>query len=245
MKSQKEWFEEWFDSPYYPILYKHRNDSEAELFLTNLTSFLKVNTSQRIIDLACGRGRHSVFLNKMGFNVTGVDLSGQSIAYAKQFENKNLQFKIADLRNLHLGETFDIALNLFTSFGYFDCLDTNNKVVRQIHSLLNPGGLLVIDFFNLKTTLSGLVQHEEKEIDGVSFAINRNLQLGNIIKQIQVNHQESSHTFYEKVQALNITDFEAMLIENGFRINQIFGDYHLNNFEPESSPRLIIIAQKC
>lgn len=245
MKSQKEWFEEWFDSPYYPILYKHRNDTEAELFLTNLTGFLKVSPSQSIIDLACGRGRHSVFLNRLGFNVTGVDLSVQSIAYAKQFENKNLHFKIADLRNLNLSETFDIALNLFTSFGYFDCLATNNNVVKQIHALLNANGLLVIDFFNLTTTLAGLVKHEEKEIDGVEFVINRNLQLGNIIKQIQVNHLNHSHTFYEKVQALNFADFKEILQTNGFKINHVFGDYHLNAFNEDSSQRLIIIAQKC
>jgi SAM-dependent methyltransferase len=245
MKSQKEWFEEWFDSPYYHILYKHRNDREAELFLNNLIAFLKLSTTQSIIDLACGRGRHSVFLNRLGYKVTGVDLSVQNIAYAKQFENKNLHFRVADLRNLHLPETFDVALNLFTSFGYFDCLETNNKVVKQINTLLNPNGLFIIDFFNLTTTLAGLVKHEEKEIDGVKFIINRNLQLGNIIKQIQVSSLNHSYTYYEKVQALSFKDFDEMLKTNGFRINHFFGDYHLNVFDEQSSQRLIIIAQKC
>jgi len=245
MKNQKEWFEEWFDSPYYPLLYSNRNYSEAELFLSGLINVLELKPTDNIIDLACGRGRHSVFLNKKGFNVTGVDLSVQSIKEAQTFQNKNLHFKVADLRALQLNQKYNIALNLFTSFGYFDCLNTNLLVLKNIHRLLLPNGILVIDFFNLHTTLKGLVQHEEKLISNVKFTINRNLQLGNIVKQILVEHNGYRHIFYEKVQALDLNDFEMCLGNSGFKIMKIYGNYLLESYHKESSSRLIIIAQKC
>ncbi|MFN4082515.1 MAG: class I SAM-dependent methyltransferase [Bacteroidia bacterium] len=245
MKNQKEWFEEWFDSPYYPILYKHRNEDEAERFLSNLVNYLNISKEFKIIDLACGRGRHSVFLNKMGFNVTGVDLSVQSICEASVYQNKNLHFKVADLRYLHFNEEFHLALNLFTSFGYFDCIDTNVKVLTNIHKLLLSKGLLVLDFFNLNMVLKCLVPHEEKTIDDVKFTINRHVQLGNIVKKIFVEHKGFKHTYYEKVQALSCNDFKDCLEKTGFKINNIFGSYSLQDFDEQNSERLIIIAQKC
>lgn len=245
MKGQKEWFEEWFDSPYYPILYQNRNDEEAEKFLTKLIQFLNITANQNIIDLACGRGRHSIFLNKKGYQVTGVDLSVQSILHAKKLENKNLHFKVADLRYLKMEENFNIALNLFTSFGYFDCLDTNIKVLSNIYNLLEPNGLLVIDFFNLESTLKNLVGHEEKTVNGVNFTINKNVQSGNIVKQILVQDNEQKFTFYEKVQALSLHDFETCLTKANFKITKTFGNYELAEFNLANSNRLIIIAVKC
>jgi SAM-dependent methyltransferase len=96
------WFEDWFNTPYYHILYKDRDYKEAENFISNLTKELKLPTHSSIIDLACGKGRHSVFLNQLGFEVLGVDLSEESILHNKQFENSaspKLEFKVHDMRN--------------------------------------------------------------------------------------------------------------------------------------------------
>ena len=87
MQAKKDWFHKWFNTPYYHLLYRDRDDSEAELFMMNLTQFLGLKKDDTILDLPCGKGRHAIFLNSLGFDVTGADLSENSIEYAKQFEN--------------------------------------------------------------------------------------------------------------------------------------------------------------
>ena len=73
MTIKKKWFQSWFDTSYYHTLYKHRDDKEAQMFMKNLVRHLEIDSDQHILDLACGKGRHSIFLNQLGFNVTGVD----------------------------------------------------------------------------------------------------------------------------------------------------------------------------
>jgi len=89
---RKEWFRDWFSSPFYHRLYFERDEREAEEFIHKLVHFLQASPGSRIVDIACGRGRHSCILAKMGFDVTGFDLSFESIDYANQFGSDNLNF---------------------------------------------------------------------------------------------------------------------------------------------------------
>jgi SAM-dependent methyltransferase len=241
--NKKEWFAEWFDSPYYHILYGNRDYQEAEFFLTNLINRFKPNEDSSIIDLACGKGRHSIYLNSKGFQVTGVDLSSQSIAEAKLSQNDSLKFEVRDLRNLNLPEEFDIALNLFTSFAYFDNLETDLLVLNQIKSILKPEGFLLIDFFNAKKVIDNLVCEESIERNGILFHCKRSVVEGNIVKDIQFTDQGIHYQYQEKVQALTLADFEFLLAKVGFNLLDVFGAYDLSAFNQEASDRLIIIAQ--
>ena len=114
-----QWYASWFNTPYYHILYRDRDHAEARTFMDKLTHHLGLSRESHILDLACGRGRHSLYLNSIGFEVTGVDLSEESIAYAKQFENDRLHFDIHDMCKPY-SKKFDAVFNLFTSFGYFE-----------------------------------------------------------------------------------------------------------------------------
>ena len=93
-KEQSKWFQSWFDTPYYHTLYENRDYKEAEVFIKNIVKYLNLDTEDSILDLACGKGRHSIFLNKMGYNVTGVDISPKNIKEANEHKNENLKFKI-------------------------------------------------------------------------------------------------------------------------------------------------------
>lgn len=241
--NKKEWFAEWFDSPYYHILYGNRDYQEAEFFLTNLINRFKPNENSRIIDLACGKGRHSIYLNSKGFHVTGVDLSCQSIAQAKLSENATLTFEVRDLRDLNLSGKFDIALNLFTSFAYFDNLETDLLVLNQIKSILTPEGYLLIDFFNAKKVIDNLVCEESIEKNGILFQCKRSVIDGNIVKDIHFTDQGINYQYQEKVQALTFADFEFLLAKVGFNLLDVFGAYDLSAFNEIDSDRLIIIAQ--
>ncbi|MBC7524978.1 MAG: methyltransferase domain-containing protein, partial [Flavobacterium sp.] len=117
--NSKTWYASWFDSPYYHILYKDRNYREAQIFMDNLTRYLNLPEKAKVLDLACGKGRHSIYLNQLGFEVTGVDLSENSILEAKKNENESLHFNVHDMRN-PFHQKFDAIFNLFTSFGYFE-----------------------------------------------------------------------------------------------------------------------------
>ncbi len=242
--SSKEWFAEWFDTSYYHTLYKDRNDEEAALFIKNLIEVLQLDPSSSVLDLACGKGRHSVTLNKLGYNVLGVDLSSNSIQQAKYNENDRLKFAVHDMREVIDGEKFDAVFNLFTSFGYFDALCDNECVIRSIHTMLKENGYLVIDFMNAEKVIAKLVLNEVKTVDGIDFHIERNYDGQHIFKHIRFEADGRSFDYTERVQALKLTDFEKLLAENGFTIIRTFGDFSLNAFDPNISDRLIIIAKK-
>lgn len=244
MQPQKEWFSEWFDSPYYHILYKNRDMREAEYFLRNLVRRLSLQKDMKLVDLACGKGRHSIFLNSLGYDVTGVDLAAQSIAEAKASENDKLHFDVQDLRNLPYTNEFDVALNLFTSFGYFDCDDTNKKVIAQVHKILKSEGIVVIDFMNVDVVLKGLVPHETKVVQGISFDITKRIEGGKVIKRIGFTDNNKQYSFNEEVQILSRGDFETLLKEGGFDLVSVYGNYKLEEFNPDTSDRLILIARK-
>ncbi len=239
-----EWFKDWFDSKYYHILYQNRNDEEAANFLNKLVELFKPRQDCEIIDLACGKGRHSIYLNSLGYKLTGVDLAENSIEAARVFENTRLHFEVQDLRNLQLKHSFDIALNLFTSFGYFDSMETNKKVLRSIHSILNDNGSLLIDFLNIKHVKKIMKPFEIKVESGIEFHISKKLEEGKIIKDIRFSDKGKDYHFQENVQALCLDDFISMLEESGFKPLKFYGNYQLDEFNPEVSERLIILSAK-
>lgn len=241
---EKEWFSEWFDSPYYHILYKNRDDKEAQLFLNNLMTHFHVSPNMHIADLACGKGRHAIYLNSMGFDVTGIDLSPQSIQTANASANEHLRFEVGDLRNLRFENEFDIALNLFTSFGYFQSADEDLLVLQNMYKSIKPGGYLLIDFMNAALVIQNLVEHESKTINGIQFKITKWVDKGFIYKKIYFMDCNREFEFTEKVQALVKSDFDNLLNAGKFSIVNIFGDYLLNPFKESVSPRLILVAKK-
>ncbi len=241
-KNSENWFSTWFDTPYYHILYKNRNDEEAQAFMDNITHYLNMPENGTILDLACGKGRHSIYLNKLGYNVTGVDLSENSIAIAKESSNETLQFKTHDMRE-PMNETFDAVFNLFTSFGYFDSHEDNIKTLKAIKESINEYGFGVIDFFNADFIIENLVAEETKEIDGITFNIKRSVDNKKIIKEIRFEDKGESFFFTEKVSAFTLADFEAMMEEAGIYLLEIFGDYKLRKFYKTQSERLIMILK--
>jgi cyclopropane fatty-acyl-phospholipid synthase-like methyltransferase len=237
-----EWFRTWFDSPYYKILYSNRSEEEAALFIDNLLAFIDLPDGSRLLDLACGRGRHSVYLNEKGYNVVGVDLSNNSISDAKKHENPTLHFLTEDMRSFELGVKFDGIFNLFTSFGYFQSQEENKKVLQRIKLHLKNEGHFVMDYFNATKVEKGLIPFETKTIQGVEFNISKKIEDGQIIKTISFEGKEGKFEFQEKVQLLKATEILEMISGQGLKIVRTFGDYFLNEFDETNSDRIIVIA---
>lgn len=244
IKKGSKWFETWFNSRYYHILYNHRDENEAEYFLNHLIAYLKPLPQERILDLACGRGRHSVYLNKKGFDVVGVDLSPESIQHASAFQNDRLLFEVHDMRNLLCTNSFKYVLNLFTSFGYFERKAENEKVIVNIAKTLVPGGKLILDFLNVNLIQHGEEKEETKEIQGITFHISKKINEQFIVKNIDFNDAEQDFHFEEKLSALTQSDFEQFFKKAGLTIESKFGNYSLSPFDIDHSPRLIYCVVK-
>lgn len=241
--SKKDWFATWFDTSYYHILYQKRNDEEARTFISNLLNYLDQKKGSKVLDLACGKGRHSKTLHEHGLDVLGVDLSENSIKAAQESAEEGLKFAVQDMR-IPLNKKFDTIFNLFTSFGYFDDISDNDLVIEAISQMLDRNGIVVIDFMNSIRVVNHLVESEQKELDGIKFNLSRRYDGQHIFKDIKFNDQGRNYHFTERVQALKMKDFEQLLVKHGFEIQDTFGDFELNNFNPEQSERLIIVAKK-
>ncbi|WP_400080288.1 SAM-dependent methyltransferase [Winogradskyella sp. R77965] len=239
-KSTKQWYASWFDTPYYHILYKHRDYSEAQGFMDNLTNYLNLPEGGEILDLACGKGRHSVYLNTLGYNVTGVDLSEQSIAHAKQFENETLKFDVHDMSKPY-PETFDAVFNLFTSFGYFEDENCNLETIKSIKAELNEFGFGVIDFMNVNYIIENLVEENVKTVEGIDFHQKRSVKDGYIIKDISFEADGQHYEFQERVKAFTLEDFKTLFEDAGVYLLDVFGDYKLHQYHSKTSERLIMI----
>ena len=238
-----EWFSSWFDTPYYHQLYNNRDFSEAEKFMSNLLEYLNLEDDSSILDLACGKGRHSIFLNKKGFDITGVDLSEQSIKYAKQFENNRLKFAVHDMRD-NIDTKFDAVFNLFTSFGYFDDDNDDIAVLETIKNSMKQNSVAVIDFMNAEKVVENLVTSETQKRDTVDFRIKRFVENGIINKNIQFQDNGVDYDFTEKVKAIKLDDFKRYFTKVGLNLKYTFGNYNLDEFDAKSSDRLIMILTK-
>ncbi|WP_158837206.1 class I SAM-dependent DNA methyltransferase [Polaribacter sp. L3A8] len=238
----KDWFTDWFNTSYYHTLYKERNDGEAQLFMKNITSFLSLPKTTHILDLPCGKGRHSVFLNSLGYTISGGDLAENSIIAAKKFENDTLHFKVHDMRK-PFNHKYDAVFNLFTSFGYFEDDKEDILILNNIKQGLNKDGVFVFDFLNAEKVKLNLVTSETKTVDNITFNIKREIKEGFILKHISFFADGEIHSYTERVKYLDLAKMTSYLNKVGFTITNVFGNYNLNTYEAKTSDRLIIIAK--
>ncbi len=242
MNKKEDWFTSWFNTPYYHVLYKHRNDTDAQFFMRNITSFLQLKKNSFIADVPCGKGRHASYLNSLGYKVNGGDLSPNSIAHAKQFENETLKFKVWDMRS-PINNSYDAIFNLFTSFGYFDKDEEDILVLKNFKNGLAPNGVLVFDFLNVEKVKNTMVKKEIKEIDGIEFHIEKEIKDGFILKHISFIAENENHHYTEKVKFLTLEKLRFYFESAGLQIKHTFGDYSLQPFQEQTSDRLIFVAE--
>ena len=247
MHNAKEWYSSWFDSPYYHLLYSHRNHQEASNFVSKLVDLIKPAKDAHILDIACGRGRHAIELYRHGYSVTGIDLSPENIKYAKEEAKKKkasdtLQFKVHDMRK-PLNTQFSNVLNLFTSFGYFKDPKDKINTLESFRAQLVPNGVGVIDFLNPSWVLSNLIKEESIERDGVRFSIQRYKRGKWLYKDIQFQIDEHSYKFQEQVELLEVNDFITLFSQVNLQLVDLFGNYQLDAYDKDLSNRQILIFQ--
>jgi 2-polyprenyl-3-methyl-5-hydroxy-6-metoxy-1,4-benzoquinol methylase len=240
------WFKDWFNSPYYHQLYAHRDEQEAAAFIDNLVAHLEPANGAKMLDVACGKGRHSMQLAASGFDVTGIDLSSESIAEALKSEDDHLHFYEHDMRLPFWINYFDVVFNFFTSFGYFKTQREHDNAIRSIVTSIKPSGIFVMDFLNVQFSTDKLIAETQQQIDTTTYKISKWSDAHHFYKKIIVEDEALSKPmqYTEKVAKFSLTDFEKMFTKQGLTIKEVFGDYHFDQYNANSSPRLIMIAEK-
>ena len=240
------WFKDWFNSPYYHQLYFNRDDKEAAAFIDTLIQYLKPAPGSRMLDVACGKGRHSIQLANKGFTVTGIDLSDDSIDEALKYQTGALHFYKHDMRLPFWINYFDFAFNFFTSFGYFKTRREHDNAIRTIAGSLKKDGTFVMDFLNVHYAENNLVHQSEKEIEGINFIITKWFDETHFYKKIIVEDEalQEPLIFTERVAKFSLGDFTEMFAYQGLQIQEVFGDYNFSNYDVKKSSRLIMIAKK-
>lgn len=240
----KEWFKTWFDTEYYHLLYKHRDDKDANQLIDNLVGKGFIVNDSLVLDIACGKGRHSIYLNSLGMNVTGIDLSEQSIKYANQFSNENLKFSVWDMRKQFANEAYDAVVNLFSSFGYFEDNDEDLTVIRAMHGALKKNGMLILDFMNPEKVIKDMKSKEIIDRGRIQFHIQKRIENGFIVKTIEFLSEGEDYTFQERLKIIKPESFQKMFEIVGFERKELYGNYDLSPFKSSDSPRQIWVMQK-
>lgn len=238
------WYREWFQTPYYDILYKHRDENEAVAFINGFFTQYPQEDTMQIMDLACGNGRHSLPLSVYGY-VTGLDINSAQINKAKARAISNASFYEHDMKKLYKDVYFDYVFNLFSSFGYFETKQEDLSALHHVCNGLKPGGYFVQDFLNCHSIANKLKAQDTVNEGDYSFEIKRKIVDNAIMKSIQVSEKGViKGNFQEKIRAYKADELCAMHEQVGFKIVQTLGDYNLKPFEKATDSRLIIISQK-
>jgi SAM-dependent methyltransferase len=240
------WFKDWFNSPYYHQLYAHRDEQEAAIFIDKLIAYLQPKAGAKMLDVACGKGRHSMQLATKGFDVTGIDLSSESIAEALKSEGEHLHFYEHDMRLPFWINYFDVAFNFFTSFGYFKTQREHDNAIRSIVTSIKHGGIFVMDFLNVQYAAGKEVAETKQQIGTTSYSISKWSDEHHFYKKIIVEDAALAKPFQytEKVAKFTLSDFKRMFAKQGLIIQEVFGDYNFGQYNEVSSPRLIMVCKK-
>jgi len=239
------WFRKWFNTTWYHRLYMHRSDEEAAAFIDALLGELALPAAATVLDLGCGNGRHCRQVAK-SFPVTGLDIAPASIREARKKKGSNMQFYVHDMRLPFGVARYDCVLNLFTSFGYFETPSEHLTVLNNMASALKRGGTLVLDYLNIYPAEKNMVEQEKKEIDGIVYDLKRWTDDAYFYKQIRINDGSDANppAYTEKVAKFNLAAFNNMFATCGLKIENVYGNYRLDTFNPDQSPRLIMVAKK-
>jgi len=214
------WYKDWFNSENYLKIYSHRNESEAQRLVELIVNNLSIKSDSKILDMACGSGRHAIIFAKKGFDVTAVDLSKRLLSEAKENAEQNhvkIDFVLSDILDFESTERFNLTLNLFTSFGYFDNDEDNFRVILKAYELLSNGGYFVIDYFNKNYLLKNLIPTSVFSENGLRITQNRFIEGNRVRKNIIIENGGSTEEFYESVRLYGYDEMLTYIKKAGIK----------------------------
>jgi len=238
---EADWFEQWFGEDYLHI-YQHRDEREAEHAIELIAANLTGREINSVLDLGCGAGRHTKVLFERWWTV-GLDLSMALLKVARK-ESADAPYVRADMRELPFGdESFDLVVNLFTSFGYFEDDAEHARVLARVCAVTRRGGTFVIDFLNAGQVRRELVPYDERVENGITIEQTRTISQDDRFVEKRIRLRGRGKEYIERVRLLSEADLERMLGTAGFEVSKRFGDYSGTRWS-EDSPRTILFASR-
>jgi len=249
-----DWFKKSFGDDY-KIVYRHRSWENAAREISAMMAWINIHTCSSVLDVGCGMGRHALALQKLGYKVTGLDLSEVLLSDARSMDSEgNVDWVIGDMRCLPFAdETFEAAVNWFTSFGYFDDFEDNMQVLQEMKRVLKPEGRFLIDYLNPAFLVQNLVPESERvdEPTGLRILEKRTIDEDFVVKKIevkpsaaQVGIHVASRNYVERVRLIGLEKFEEMLQEADLLLEKVYGDYDGSAYAADHSRRLILLGRR-
>ena len=236
-----EWFTRWFGKEYLD-LYPHRDEREARAVVRLIRNIVPPQPDGRALDLACGSGRHTRALCRHIWTV-GLDLSMEMLQVALM-EAPKVPYVRADMRALPFAAaSFDLVVNLFTSFGYFSSDDENRWVLTQVSDVLRPGGVFVLDYLNAEQVRNTLVPHDTRRVGDRVVTQDRRITADGKYVEKQISAKGLDHTVTERVRLFEPDELRCLLHDAGFSVARELGDYNAAPLTLES-PRAIFFAHR-
>ena len=236
------WYREWFGEDYLE-LYSHRDSREAERQADFVTARLEPSGDDAVLDLACGAGRHTEALRRRGLRVLGVDLSLVLLAHPPRIPSV-----AGDMRSLPFRHaSFDLILNFFTSFGYFESERENFRVLEEIARLLVPGGSFLVDLMNRDRALATLEPRSVAETEGRRVTMERwhDPSTERINKRIRIEAPDRPpRTFLESVRAYRRDEVVFGMRWAGLEVDRLHGSFDGTDYDSETSERLIVLGRR-
>jgi len=239
------WYDGWFGSDAYNLVYDHRDENEAERLVDFVERAITPADEAQILDVGCGRGRHARAFARRGYQVAGIDLSESSIAEARTragAEGLDATFAQGDMRDPYCEHCMDGAVNLFTTFGYFEDDAENQRALQAVATALRPGGWLLQDFLNAPRVRATLTPESTRTAHGLTIHERRWVAEGRINKEITIEQNGTTDTFRESVRLFTLDDFRAMYDAVGLELVETYGTYDGDPYTKDS-PRLLLHAR--
>lgn len=244
-EERSPWFREWFGEEYL-ALYPHRDVEEAERGARLFRRATGLPAGGRVLDLACGAGRHLEALRRLGYRPLGLDLSPDLLRRSRERVGPDVPLARADMRRLPVGAArLDGTVLFFTSFGYFDDLADDARVLAEIRRTLRPGGVYLLDHLNPDHVRRTLVREDETRLGGRRVRQIRRIEGEAVVKRIEIEAEEPGagpEVYHERVRLYSPDRLEALLEEARLPPARRFGDYDGGEFA-KNSPRLILVGK--
>lgn len=240
------WYREWFGEEYLD-LYPHRDTEEAREAVALLRSLVSLAPGARVLDLACGAGRHLQWLQTEGVRAVGLDLSHELLLRAREeLDPGGGGLTRGDMRRLPFASgSFHAVTSFFTSFGYFETEAEDRSVLAEMRRVLRPDGHVLVDFLNARVVIDSLRARDERRIGGAVVLQERSLIEGGrrVEKRIRIEPEGGGRAqeFRERVRLYTPEELEALMAHEGISPIERFGSYRGGAFS-DASPRVIVLG---
>lgn len=249
MSDDRGWYnKDIFWETFEPMLFNQKRLADTASQVDDIINLLVLDPNSKILDIPCGIGRHSLEFARRGFKVTGVD---RTVSYLEKAtkraaaEGLNVEFLNEDMRHFCRDNAFDVAINMFTSFGYFEEADDDRQVVENIYRSLKAGGKFLIELMSKELIGRDFRERDWNEVNGIIVLEDRQIlnnweQIRNrwiVLKDdIRIEHQFVLRLYSAR-------ELSMLLNESGFSDIKIYGSLTGIDYD-HNAKRLVVVGHK-